>query len=340
MSNVSNHQVRGDTDVPNNHVSLATMQRIPNELLIHIFSFLDAPRTSILALADEPDFRITHAPVADLKAVSLVSTRWRRAILPRLFKHARLIIPRSEGFTFIPKQKLQPFLDFSIQHSLSKVITSFTLVVEDGQTVEEGVDTSPAIADFWETLFDVIDPTDLLIIVPAVTLGVLTSCHVYMDDAWAFDCPYHYLRLQRPSSSEQPLPDIGEMPDHNLNESSSGGVSGSTTNNEVDLPPKSCSPLFAIRPWTSLLLNEGSFVKAYATYEFWLRHAPSVGAPFVYDYRANDIEDTSKPPWCGRRGAESSRSSDLFNHTRLVIHWRVPDGISFRRHNNEFSKVG
>jgi hypothetical protein len=36
------------------------------------------------------------------------------------------------------------------------------------------------------------------------------------------------------------------------------------------------STLFEIRPWSSLLLNEGSFIKAYSTYEFWLRRAPSV----------------------------------------------------------------
>ena len=36
------------------------------------------------------------------------------------------------------------------------------------------------------------------------------------------------------------------------------------------------STLFEMRPWSSILLNEGSFIKAYSTYEFWLRKAPSV----------------------------------------------------------------
>jgi hypothetical protein len=36
------------------------------------------------------------------------------------------------------------------------------------------------------------------------------------------------------------------------------------------------STLFNIRPWSSILLNEGSFIKMYRTYEFWNRRAPSV----------------------------------------------------------------
>jgi hypothetical protein len=36
------------------------------------------------------------------------------------------------------------------------------------------------------------------------------------------------------------------------------------------------SALFQIRPWSTLLLNEGSFVKAYSSYAFWERIAPSV----------------------------------------------------------------
>jgi hypothetical protein len=30
------------------------------------------------------------------------------------------------------------------------------------------------------------------------------------------------------------------------------------------------------RPWSKLLLNEGSFIRAYATYEYWKRQPPSV----------------------------------------------------------------
>jgi hypothetical protein len=36
------------------------------------------------------------------------------------------------------------------------------------------------------------------------------------------------------------------------------------------------SPLFTIRPWTSILLNEGSSIRAYQTYEFFLRQPPSM----------------------------------------------------------------
>lgn len=270
--------------MPHNLSFLATMLAIPNELLLDIFSFLDAPRISTLALTDEPNFNITHAAIADLKAVSLVSKRWRRAILPQLFKHTRLIIPRSDTPKFTLKQKIQPFLDFAIQNSLTKDITSFTLVIEDERIVynHDSLDASITVATFWEDLFYVIDLTDILIIAPVETLGVLTSCHTHMDDAWSFDCPCHYLRLQRPGSSGLGPPDSGVTPDPNLDESSRNGVDASTTVENVESARNSPSSLFAIRPWTSLLLNEGSFIKAYATYEFWLRQTPSVSDIFAF----------------------------------------------------------
>jgi len=40
--------------------------------------------------------------------------------------------------------------------------------------------------------------------------------------------------------------------------------------------PAEYSTLFQIRPWSTLLLNEGSFLKAYSTYEFFLKQPPSI----------------------------------------------------------------
>ena len=54
------------------------------------------------------------------------------------------------------------------------------------------------------------------------------------------------------------------------------------TDTETDAVGQESSELFEIRPWSKLLLNEGSFIRAYATYEYWLRQPPSVGPVSLY----------------------------------------------------------
>lgn len=281
VSSVPGHQVRRTGEMSDHILPPATMQTIPNELLLNIFGFLDAPRTSTLDLINEPNFKLTQAAVADLKAISLVSRQWRRAILPQLFKHARIIVPQSEGFGSPLKKNIALFLDFVTQHTLKHYIASLVLLVEERKTAhnQPGHAAPDEVATLWEALFNVIDLTDLLIVAPAETLGVLTSCRIYMDDAWVFDCPYHYLRLQRPRLSGAEFPETTVLPAQNLNGHSSPGVNGLPTGDSSGISSAtagSASPLFAIRPWTSLLLNEGSFIKAYTTYEYWLRRAPSI----------------------------------------------------------------
>jgi hypothetical protein len=239
----------------------ATIQILPNELLSNIFGFLDGPPPSALALYDEPTFELTHAEVADLKAVSLVSQRWRHAILPILFRHTRFIVPEPKIHRPALSQAIQPFLHFASKNSLHKVITSFTLLVHDKKVKDnpDGLYRLDGFAAFWEALFGTIDPAELLIVAPAEALGALTSCHIDMEDSWTFDCPCHYLRLQRP-----PLLRDSIEPE------ASSFASGSAA-------------VFQLRPWSSLLLNEGSFIKAYSTYEFWLRRPPSVSVNFTFN---------------------------------------------------------
>jgi hypothetical protein len=68
----------------------------------------------------------------------------------------------------------------------------------------------------------------------------------------------------------------------------------------IDYPLRAeISTLLQGRPWSELLLNEGSFIKAYATYEWWLRLPPSVSK---HDHRcasfANNMSDSLRSCWC------------------------------------------
>jgi hypothetical protein len=288
---LSIQQVRPGGGSTDNLSSPTTIQMLPNELLSNVFGFLDSPKPSTSALRDEPHFTLTQTGVADLKAISLVSKRWRRVIQPVLFRHARFIVAKAEGPNPVLKQEIQPFLDFAAQDSLQQVIKSLTLVIEDNKIAHnpDEIDRLNGFGTFWQTLFDTIDLADLVIAAPVDALGALTSCHVFMEDAWTFDCPYHYLRLQRsPICNDSTLAESVTLPTEDVNIGPSLEMEAPATRENFTSSSirKETSPLFEIRPWSSLLLNEGSFIKAYATHEFWLRQAPSVSdVYFVFGTR-------------------------------------------------------
>lgn len=172
------------------------------------------------------------------------------------------------------------------------------------------------ISEFWHSIFIAIDPKELLIVAPPDVLGALTSCQVYTKDMWNFDCPCHYLRLQlRPEALLQ-SPHKGIAPPAKyaarmgqlsivepLVETSSRGDASQNPDQETniryewphtrsqdDKPEASTIPastkhqtnIWNVKPWATILLNEGSFMRAYATYEFWNREPPSVRRTHIH----------------------------------------------------------
>ncbi|KAK0108407.1 hypothetical protein ONS95_003215 [Cadophora gregata] len=252
-----------------------SIEALPNEILSQVFGYLDTspPSHGIDALHDEPDFDITRSEDSPLKACSLASKRWRDVSKSILFKNAQFIVRQNTTRSIMLSQQMKPFFDFVLANSL-RHINSFSLIVYDSRVTDNAKSERRLddFADFWSLLFRMIDPVSFLIVAPPEALGALTSCRVILTDAWNFDCPCHYLRLQRP---------LG--PSH---DKASGPIGGSveSLSSPKDPPVKdlqqsahvTSTNLFGIRPWDRLLLNEGSFIKAYATYEFWLRKAPSI----------------------------------------------------------------
>jgi hypothetical protein len=230
---------------------------------------------------------------------------------------------------------IQPFFDFVTDNQLGKSIQSFTFIVHN-KKVSDKLDRERklnGVSIFWQSLFKVVHPTELLIVAPAEALGALTACHVYVEDAWSFDCPCHYLRLQVRPESPTPLPlEEGGLP----RKYRTAGPSQPTFKPAIDpssvfsFPPDlasfersqvpedyqpeasssvpsqtkpfellhaTASALFDIRPWTNLLLNEGSFIRAYATYEFWLRQPPSVRYSPQISHSDTDVFGRSSQTW-------------------------------------------
>ncbi|TKA59970.1 hypothetical protein B0A55_13507, partial [Friedmanniomyces simplex] len=74
------------------HISYlgSPIARLPEEILLHILTYLDNEPPSLLNLREEPSLQLLSSDVQPLKHTASVSRQWRRLVLPLLFKYARL----------------------------------------------------------------------------------------------------------------------------------------------------------------------------------------------------------------------------------------------------------
>ncbi|KAH7067674.1 hypothetical protein BKA63DRAFT_537065 [Paraphoma chrysanthemicola] len=70
------------------------MDSLPNELLIQIALHLDTEPPSIVKFTHEPSADVTESEATPLKLLSLVSRRWRKIVLPYLFRYSRLALDK------------------------------------------------------------------------------------------------------------------------------------------------------------------------------------------------------------------------------------------------------
>lgn len=244
------------------------IRALPDELLVQIFSRFDREAPSLSKLKDQPAFDITSSPTTTLKDCSLVCTRWRRIVIPVLYKHASLII-RDPIF---PKPILRnehfPMLNFFRIHNLKPFVKSFVLCIADKWRpgtvhIDDDEVRRNDFSAFWTKIFQNLDLHEIIVVCNPMALGAVACCSVDSTDAWNFDMPYQYLYLS--------LPSVGAPP-------SSKTPSASSENHSHERAQSSTrsSTLFEARPWHTILLNEGSFIKAYKTYEFFQKKPPSI----------------------------------------------------------------
>jgi hypothetical protein len=220
---------------------MTNINSLPAELLDKIFGFLDQPAPSVAVLEDQPQLEITFSNTADLKSISCVSSRWRQAVIQPLFRHTRLIF-RSDNrdFTTGWPAEYQSFLAFVRSNDLGPSVQSFTLEVEESPDLDhdDEIYSSEPIPNPWQDFFAALDPLRLTIIAPPPVLGLLTAIPVTVDVRPRFHMPYHILSLSRaPPPNQKPL----------------------SSDTATPLPT-----IFSFRSWDLLLLNEGSFIRAYS----------------------------------------------------------------------------
>ncbi|RYP14754.1 hypothetical protein DL765_006169 [Monosporascus sp. GIB2] len=328
-------------DPPKLPISIGDM---PPEVMLHVFDFLAGAAPSEERLHEQPSATLLDGEPGsqNLKRASLVSRAWRSLTLPLLFRHVlwRPRVTSLSAFTLNPIPLLR-FLEESglvaNRHHRRSGVETFTLVVdfvEDGWGASDDAHphahrqgrtgAGPRIRSvdlewLWDQLFSVVDPLRFTVMAPPTTLAALLSRTLFLDDAWAFDMPYHILSLCRIREGEEVQSKHQNMDrslsDHRLLSTAaaakSGGGEASSSRAEVAGPSMSStssrrpsrrkkqappSPLFTIRPWTALLLNEGSSMRAYKTSEFFLQRPPSLLGALLGCEEEGPHNDGNAPP--------------------------------------------
>lgn len=247
------------------------IKALPNEILDNIFACLETPAPSDSKLYDEPVWSFTSSKITNLKSSSMVCWRWRRAVLPLLFKHTCLIIQDPVMPNPIMRNEYFALADFVRRNNLKGVITSFAVCIRNigsPPSFETHFELmTKSSTPFWTKIFEVMDPLDVKIVAPTHVLGFLTGCDVRWEDWEYFQTPYHCLQLRLPMMPPAPEP----------------LTSAGSQEQQEERAPVRPSALFESRRWTALLLNEGSFVEAYKRHDFPEKRPPSILDDLVGD---------------------------------------------------------
>ncbi|KAK4164347.1 hypothetical protein QBC43DRAFT_210915 [Cladorrhinum sp. PSN259] len=228
---------------------------LPTELLTEIIRCFDSAPPSELRIREQPKADLFSQP--NLKNISLVNARWRALALPILFKHVIWNITPSDELEPINCHDTIitfPILKFFMSSNLATYIKSFTMVVHSRLPAMFIDFETPGVQHFsWQRLFKLIDPMRISILAtPQVLTRLLPTMLVTGRRPTDLGAPlYHILSLER-DDKVTPGPD------------------------NIRLQDPRWHPLFNIRPWTHLLLNEGSSIRIYRNYEYFLHRPPSI----------------------------------------------------------------
>ncbi|MCJ1413521.1 hypothetical protein MMC19_007627 [Ptychographa xylographoides] len=245
--------------------SLTRVEDLPNEVLHIIIFHLDIGPLSTSRLHQEPSASFTSIEGRPLKNFSQTCKRYRSLIFESLFQFCKVrlvdstfevLCDEQNSFQSPCYQVVQDFLSFVVENKLSQNVKSLLFFTEhDLGSRVPGLTPSPLPAEnklelgqLWPSVFSVVRPDIITICAPPSTLAFLTSCGIYVGNAWAFSTPLHILQLRVRSDLSRDIPTSS----------------------------LSASKLFSSLPWTHCTLNEGSALQVYNTYEYHSMVQPSI----------------------------------------------------------------
>ncbi|MCJ1293895.1 hypothetical protein MMC34_005452 [Xylographa carneopallida] len=210
-------------------------EKLPREMMNEIFGYLDIQAPSFARLQHQPAPDLTDSRTVNLKSVSAVSWRWRQNVLGLLFKHVRVQLEwDAESYW---TSNIEAMLKFVKRGEMAPTIQSLTIIFnsfKENRHLSKEKPPPGMIDHLWKSIFDIISPQRLTVVAPPAILSCMTSCSLSAPVLAHYHIPHQILSLALAPSSEP------------------AQIS------------KAKPSLLSIRPWSSLLLNEGSFIRAYS----------------------------------------------------------------------------
>lgn len=141
-------------------------------------------------------------------------------------------------------------------------------------------------ATFWEVLFRNIEPSQITLVAPPSTLACLLNCSIRMLDSWAFaGMDYELVTLRRTKGPSQ----VWAKPKL-INDD--GCESVHLRASPADYARPALASVLYIRPWSHLIINEGSYLAAYSTYEYFHKEPPGIIYPLAQGFEVPMSLDT------------------------------------------------
>ncbi|KKK14554.1 hypothetical protein P175DRAFT_0500250 [Aspergillus ochraceoroseus IBT 24754] len=134
------------------------------------------------------------------------------------------------------------YLSFISKSDLAHKVTSIVVIGKDSPESRE----DPL---WWRRVLGSIDPLRITVVAPPLFIGAMLGMKIMDGHSWAFEISSQILHLER-----------------------NRRTSGPTTALRTDGTPS----LLDARPWSSMLFNESSSLKAYNHYEYFLFLVPSL----------------------------------------------------------------
>lgn len=165
----------------------------------------------------------------------------------------------------------------------------------------------------WNLVFGVIDPLRFTLVASPRILASLLARMLFLGDEWSFNQSHHILSLSRYSPKRACASAVAAREEADTDANAIGldtlslataqphrssssppsppsSPSSSSTSRAFVRPCRIPCALFTIRPWASLLLNEGSSTRVYKTYEYFHKRPPSLlGALLGAESFPNDV---------------------------------------------------
>ena len=227
---------------------MTSLLDLPAELVLQVLSFLTERKPhSMENLHVEPSEALLQSGYNNpVKNLSLTCRRLRTLCLQTLFTNVKLTLT-SLGLSAFTER----LISFIQDHDLVRCIESVLVyqVASDNRD-NERLRCTMGSQILW--VITLLHPPAITIILPTRPFQELMPYDLRESDDWAFQIPYQVLHLTLATDMLPACVPVDKSQDINI---------------------------FNILPWSHCTFNEGSSIRAYSTYHYFLKHVPSIFTP-------------------------------------------------------------